>query len=135
MTLTYEDDEERAVAKAAAAEAVEAHRLAKAAEAERKRKIDLARTKLGSVGESVEIFGAQQNSDLTEGKGHYITRGYFFLREDAEEASALLDGVMGTPNQAPVTELLVYTNVPSWLNKVATDNANRRNYTPIRSRS
>lgn len=69
-----------------------------------------------AVGSGVlNVFGATQNSDLTEGKGGSVVRGWFLLPEDADLAHRLLEGVMGTENDGRVSEAKVYLSVEDWL--------------------
>lgn len=111
-------DDEQAVADAAAIEALEQYRKIKAQKADRESRLAEARANLRFPDLTIPVFAANQNSDLTEGKGRSITRGYFFIREDAEEATAMLSGVQGTLNTSPVTELVVYSAVEPWLEQI-----------------
>jgi hypothetical protein len=66
-------------------------------------------------GDHLLIYAARQNSDLTEGRGPYVDRGFFLQIEHAELARGLLDGVQGTPNEASVEQRRVYLSVDDWL--------------------
>lgn len=65
--------------------------------------------------DEVSIYVARQNADLTEGRGPYVNRGYFLIREEAERVNTALNGVMGTPNNATVDRVSVYTSADAWL--------------------
>lgn len=65
--------------------------------------------------ETITLFAARMNDDLTEGKGGIRIAGYFLFREDAKAVSVALEGVMGTANTVPVGELVVHLDVQSFL--------------------
>jgi hypothetical protein len=66
------------------------------------------------VGKVTDIYVARQNADLTEGRGPYVPRGYFFVRAEAEKANEMLMGVMGTANEAKVDTVKVYLTAQDW---------------------
>lgn len=69
--------------------------------------------------ETVTIYKATQNSDLTEGKGAQLTRGLFFEEKEAENACSYLSGVMGGNSLPyggrPVDSETVYMTADQWL--------------------
>lgn len=65
----------------------------------------------------IKIYAGMENSDLTEGRGPMVAKGYFLNRADAEAfASTVLMGVMGV-GCGEVKELDVYEDIsehPRW---------------------
>lgn len=72
------------------------------------------------------IWVARQNSDLTEGRGPYRNMGYFIDKEVARQANNMLDGVMGTSNDAALTSVELSLTLPHWLESIP-KNRLRRN--------
>lgn len=96
----------------AACEVITNMRRKKADEAERKHVLDNL-TVLWPDRRPV-IYIAQQNSDLTEGRGPNIPKGYFIDRELAHRVNESLPGVMGTNNTAPVKVERIYLTFAEW---------------------
>lgn len=56
----------------------------------------------------IEIYGALEHIDKTEGKGGVRVVGWFTTKQEAERFSAEIPGVFGTPNDLGVTESMLY---------------------------
>lgn len=63
----------------------------------------------------IEVWLAQQNSDLIEGRGSMVTKAAFTRMEDAERAAQMLDGVMGVGHGSVAhAPLKVYESLDEW---------------------
>lgn len=65
--------------------------------------------------DQITLFQAQQNKDLTEGRGPYVARGLFFMKAQAEQARDLLEAVQGTQNDCPIIEVPVFVTYQEWV--------------------
>ena len=71
-----------------------------------------------------EVWLAQQDSDLTEGRGPMITKGAFWSPEEAQRCAERLPGVMGVGHgRVAATPLHVYDSFEEW--QSGTDSALR----------
>lgn len=61
------------------------------------------------------VFAAQQNTDLTEGRGANKIIALFIDELAATTARDVLDGVQGTQNKAPVIEQVIFLSFEDWL--------------------
>jgi len=61
------------------------------------------------------VWLAQENADLTEGRGPMVTKGAFFCKEDAERAAANLKRVYGFGHGEVAREPLeVWNSFEEW---------------------
>lgn len=98
-----------------------------AAEARRRIARESAEAVAHAVGSGVlNVFGATQNTDLTEGRGGRRTVALFLLPEDAVDAQRLIEGVMGGENSGPTNESKVYLSVEDWLADGGDRSCNRK---------
>lgn len=101
-------------------EFLERLRAERAAEAEREARRQVARDTAAAMlavqgSNRLAVYGATQNTDLTEGKGGLRTIGWFLLPEEADLAHRLAEGVMGTENDGRPSEAVIYLSVEDWL--------------------
>lgn len=64
-----------------------------------------------------KVYPAQQNADLTEGRGPMVTKALFTSEGDAQRAAETLEGVMGHGHGKVGAPIVVYQSLAEYMDE------------------